>query len=112
MGITLIEASSAVEKKIDEVIRLKQKWKKLFHEDYQRTKPETERARKIEGELDHIEGRVKGTMAEIREIGKDIQGCADALGSFEIWKSFELWKPEEERAIRKCKELLLKYTVR
>jgi len=111
-NVTLIEASNAVDKKINEVISLKQKWEKLYHDDYQRTRPESKRAKKIEGEMDHIESRVKGTMAEIREISKDIQGCADALSSFEVRRNFELWKPEEEFAIRRCKELLLKYTVR
>ena len=111
-NVTLIEASNAVEKKINEVIKLKQKWEKLYHDDYQRTRPDSKRAKIIEGEMDHIESRVKGTMAEIREISADIHECTELLSNFEVRRTFELWRPEEDYAVRKCKELLLKYTVR
>lgn len=114
-NVTLVKASDMVEKKINEVVKLKQEWDVLFHGEFQRTRPGSKRAKKVEGEMKHIESRVEGTAAEIREISKDIQECADALSAFGasgIRRNFEMWKPEEEFAVRTCKELLLKYTVR
>lgn len=111
-NVILIKASNMVDKKINEVIKLKQEWEVLFHGEFQRTRPGSERAKKVEGEMEHIENRIKDTLAEIREISADIHGCTEVLSNFEVRRSFELWKPEEDYAVRRCKELLLKYTVR
>lgn len=106
----MAEASGVVEKKIDEFIALHQKWKKLYYEDFQRTKEGSEEAKKIGSKMDYAEAEAKSRAGEIREISKDILTCAEFLGEFRKYgDTFELWKPEEDFAIRRCKELLTKY---